>query len=141
MSARTTTIAIALCAGTAALAQFALERETLDNGGNTLNSATYTLSGTTAQQDANPALVGSTYTLRGGFWPAPAPTPTNACLADFDNDGDVDLGDFGIFGGAFGAMLGDPSYNASADFDSDSDIDLGDFGIFGTEFGRTDCLD
>ena len=26
----------------------------------------------------------------------------NACAADFDGDGDVDLGDFGVFGGLFG---------------------------------------
>ncbi|GAB4517230.1 MAG: hypothetical protein Tsb0013_21560 [Phycisphaerales bacterium] len=64
----------------------------------------------------------------------------NACLGDFDNDGDVDLGDFGFFGSAFGSVMGDPNYQASADFDNDGDVDLGDFGAFGTEFGRTDCL-
>ncbi|GAB4515789.1 MAG: hypothetical protein Tsb0013_20340 [Phycisphaerales bacterium] len=62
------------------------------------------------------------------------------CLGDFDRDGDVDLGDFGIFGGAFGSFAGDPSYNAAADFDNDGDVDLGDFGIFGGEFGLTGCV-
>ncbi|GAB4545460.1 MAG: hypothetical protein Tsb0013_03370 [Phycisphaerales bacterium] len=64
----------------------------------------------------------------------------NACVADFDNDGDVDLGDFGSFGSAFGSMSGDMNYNAAADFDNDGDVDLGDFGTFGSEFGRADCL-
>ncbi len=63
----------------------------------------------------------------------------NLCVADFDNDGDVDLGDFGVFGAGFNAMSGDPNYNPSADFDNDGDVDLGDFGVFGAEFGRTDC--
>ncbi|MEM1422710.1 MAG: hypothetical protein AAGH64_01780 [Planctomycetota bacterium] len=138
---RTAAIALATIASGVALAQFAIERETTDNGGTTLTGATFTLSGTVAQPDANPALAGATFTLRGGFWPRPAPTPINTCPADFDNDGDVDLGDFGIFGGAFGATSGDPNYNPSADFDSDHDTDLGDFGVFGTQFGRTDCLD
>ncbi|GAB4546854.1 MAG: hypothetical protein Tsb0013_06080 [Phycisphaerales bacterium] len=63
----------------------------------------------------------------------------NDCLADFDMDGDVDLGDFGIFGAAFGSVIGSPNYNPAADLDNDGDVDLGDFGIFGSEFGRTDC--
>ncbi|GAB4547411.1 MAG: hypothetical protein Tsb0013_07180 [Phycisphaerales bacterium] len=67
-------------------------------------------------------------------------TPTNDCIADFDNDGDVDLGDFGVFGGAFGSMTGDANYNPDADFDNDGDVDLGDFGVFGGEFGRTNCF-
>ncbi|GAB4547687.1 MAG: hypothetical protein Tsb0013_07620 [Phycisphaerales bacterium] len=60
--------------------------------------------------------------------------------ADFDADGDVDLGDFGVFGAAFGSMTGDTNYSPAADFDNDGDVDLGDFGIFGGQFGRTDCL-
>ncbi|GAB4546833.1 MAG: hypothetical protein Tsb0013_06020 [Phycisphaerales bacterium] len=64
----------------------------------------------------------------------------NACIADFDNDGDVDLGDFGFFGSAFGSTAGDPTYSPDADFDNDNDVDLGDFGAFGSEFGRSDCL-
>ncbi|GAB4544126.1 MAG: hypothetical protein Tsb0013_01000 [Phycisphaerales bacterium] len=67
-------------------------------------------------------------------------TSVNTCLGDFDNDGDVDLGDFGIFGSAFGSVTGDANYHATADFDNDGDVDLGDFGIFGGEFGRTDCI-
>ncbi|GAB4546863.1 MAG: hypothetical protein Tsb0013_06100 [Phycisphaerales bacterium] len=66
--------------------------------------------------------------------------PANACAGDFDNDGDVDLGDFGFFGAAFGSSVGDANYEPSADFDGDGDVDLGDFGALGMDFGRTDCL-
>ncbi|MEM1424377.1 MAG: hypothetical protein AAGH64_10290, partial [Planctomycetota bacterium] len=65
----------------------------------------------------------------------------NTCTGDFDNDGDVDLGDFGVFGAAFGSMSGDANFEDVADFDGDDDVDLGDFGTFGAEFGRSDCLD
>ena len=64
----------------------------------------------------------------------------NLCVGDFDGDGDVDLGDFGVFGASFGSLTGDMNYDANADFDNDGDVDLGDFGVFGAEFGRTDCL-
>ncbi|GAB4552900.1 MAG: hypothetical protein Tsb0013_15290 [Phycisphaerales bacterium] len=63
----------------------------------------------------------------------------SGCAADFDMDGDVDLGDFGAFGAAFGTSAGDPNFDPNADFDNDGDVDLGDFGFFGAEFGRTDC--
>ncbi|MEM1422566.1 MAG: Ig-like domain-containing protein [Planctomycetota bacterium] len=65
---------------------------------------------------------------------------TNSCSGDFNNDGDVDLGDFGVFGQAFNSFVGDPNYDAAADFNNDGDVDLGDFGVFGAEFNRTDCL-
>ena len=55
--------------------------------------------------------------------------------ADFNNDGDVDLGDFGFFGAAFGTTSDDPNYRPRADFDSDNDVDLGDFGFYGQRFG------
>lgn len=63
----------------------------------------------------------------------------STCAGDFDGDGDVDLGDFGVFGSAFNSNVGDANYNAAADFDGDGDVDLGDFGVFGGEFSRTDC--
>ncbi|MEM1422730.1 MAG: hypothetical protein AAGH64_01885, partial [Planctomycetota bacterium] len=62
-----------------------------------------------------------------------------ACAADFDANGTVDLGDFGVLGAAFNAQLGDDGYTPAADIDADGDVDLGDFGIFGAQFGRTDC--
>jgi len=64
----------------------------------------------------------------------------NTCIADFNNDGQVDGADFGIFGAAFGSMCGDPNYFPPADFNNDCVIDGADFGVFGSEFGRTDCF-
>ena len=65
---------------------------------------------------------------------------TNTCSGDFDNDGDVDLGDLGFFGTVFNTSEGDPRFDAAADFNGDGDIDLGDFGAFGRDFFRQDCL-
>ncbi|GAB4553379.1 MAG: hypothetical protein Tsb0013_15840 [Phycisphaerales bacterium] len=64
----------------------------------------------------------------------------NTCVGDFNDDGDVDLGDFGIFAPSFGSVLGDPNWDPRADFNNDGVVNLGDFGVFGTDFGRTDCL-
>jgi len=52
--------------------------------------------------------------------------------ADFDMDGDVDLGDFSWFEACFnGANRATPAANCSnVDLDHDSDVDLGDFGAF-----------
>ena len=61
--------------------------------------------------------------------------PVLLCAGDFDGDNDVDLGDFGVFGAAFGTTTGDANFNPSADFDNAGDVDLGDFGVFGAEFG------
>ncbi len=57
------------------------------------------------------------------------------CRADFDCSGTVNLGDFGVFGSAFGSSVGDPNFNAGADFDANGQINLGDFGVFGSQFG------
>ncbi len=52
--------------------------------------------------------------------------------ADFDNDGDVDLGDFGFFQACFnGPNRGYPATEChAADFDNDGDVDLTDFARF-----------
>ncbi len=58
--------------------------------------------------------------------------PGPAVRADFDNDGDVDLDDFGIYQAcATGAGLGPPAFGCGlADLDGDNDVDLSDFGIY-----------
>ncbi len=59
--------------------------------------------------------------------------PIKTYRSDMDDDGDVDLGDFGTIGAAFNSVEGDANYNVRADFDRDGDVDLGDFGVFGGE--------
>jgi hypothetical protein len=72
---------------------------------------------------------------------ATRPIAVNDCPADFNNDGQVDGDDFGIFGSAFGSSVGDASFDPAADFTGDGVIDGADFGVFGAQFGRSDCLD
>ena len=62
------------------------------NGGGTISSANYTLTGTIGQPDASQTLVGSTYELRGGFWTTES-TPSRLC-ADQNGDGLVTPADF-----------------------------------------------
>lgn len=50
---------------------------------------------------------------------------------DFDNDGDVDIVDFGTFGQNFGQ---DPLLDPETDSDGDGDVDIVDFGDFGIAF-------
>jgi hypothetical protein len=54
----------------------------------------------------------------------------NACDADYDNDGSVGLGDFGIFSAAYGATASDDHYDARADHDANDVVALDDFGTF-----------
>jgi PKD repeat protein len=59
--------------------------------------------------------------------PPPAPIP-----GDFDEDGDVDLSDYGTFLACYGGPgvpILIPGCDA-ADFDSDTDVDLSDYGVF-----------
>ncbi len=118
----------------ATLAQFAIERVTLDSGGGSASGSTFALDATIGQPDATEEQTSPSYEITGGFW-APRGLP-DPCPADFDNDGDIDLGDFGVFGAAFGSLSGEIGYIASADFDGDGDVDLGDFGVFGSQFGN-----
>jgi len=65
------------------------------------------------------------------------------CLADFDNDGDVDTSDSAVFAADFGRI--DCASGVAggglceADFDLDNDVDTADTSVFASEFGRNDC--
>ncbi len=65
--------------------------------------------------------------------------PLPACLADFDNDGDVDGVDASIFSADFGRTVCTVGAACEGDFDSDNDVDGVDAAVFASEFGRTDC--
>ena len=86
------TTVLALGAGTATAQPFTIESSTIDAGGGTLSSSTYTLSGTIGQPDAGVTLQSANFTLRGGFWTS-GDTPTRLC-ADQNGDGIVSPADF-----------------------------------------------
>jgi hypothetical protein len=61
------------------------------------------------------------------------------CIADLDNDQDVDGSDLAVIADEFGitdCISGDP---CDADIDNDGDVDDIDIFLFAEDFGRTDC--
>lgn len=112
---------------------------TVDAGGGTMGvaSAGIVLSGTTGQPDAGPngqVLTGGDIRLIGGFW-ATSSSNTSATAGDCDNDGDIDLIDFGQFQLCYTGSGGSLDSGCQcADFDGDGDCDLIDFGAFQIAF-------
>jgi len=64
--------------------------------------------------------------------------PTD-CVADFDNDGDVDGVDAATFGADFGATNCTSGTLCEGDFDIDGDVDGVDAATFAADFGRSNC--
>ena len=64
-------LAAILAAGfSKAPAQFSIDWYTIDGGGGTSTNQSYAISGTIGQPDASAAMVGGSYSIAGGFWPA-----------------------------------------------------------------------
>jgi hypothetical protein len=61
------------------------------------------------------------------------PVPPSDCYGDLDDDGDVDVLDFGVFAGNFGATGLLPF--TEGDHDGDGDVDVLDFGLFAASIG------
>ena len=59
----------------------------------------------------------------------------NLCDADYDNNNDVALADFGALRAAFGSSVGDAAYSEHIDTDDSGDVGLGDFGLLRAQFG------
>ncbi len=57
------------------IAQFALEKYTINSGGSTMTGGSYQLSSSIGQVDASNAMNGGSYTLTGGFWSQSTNTP------------------------------------------------------------------
>ncbi|MEO1533973.1 MAG: GC-type dockerin domain-anchored protein [Planctomycetota bacterium] len=125
---RTLTTLAALAAGPALAQPFEITRSTIDNGGGTLSSANYTLSGTIAQPDASEALAGSSYTLRGGFWTTDAASPR--LCADQNGDGLVSPADFNAW------VLNFNTQSLVADTNQDGLVNPGDFNAWILAFNQ-----
>ncbi len=61
------------------------------------------------------------------------------CEGDFDQDGDVDGSDLGVFSADFGSTNCSANPVCEGDFDNDGDVDGTDLGLFSADFGRIDC--
>jgi hypothetical protein len=94
---------------------------TIDCGG-VLNSTggSFQVAGTVGQADAG-VLIGSGYTLAGGFWPG---VGAGACEGDFDGDGTVGLSDLATLLASYGQP--GPWAYSDGDLDGDGDVDLND---------------
>lgn len=62
---------------------------------------------------------------------------TNVCLADFNGDCSVDVGDFALLSAAYGSSAGGGGWNSQFDLNIDGTIDIGDYAIFSSVFGST----
>ena len=66
-------------------------------------------------------------------------TCIDLCASDLNQDGAVNISDFGILSAAFGSSAGGQRWDPVADINSDGTVNISDFGILSSEFGRTDC--
>ena len=57
--------------GQAAGGAFVLRTHTIDAGGGSVTGSGFAATTTIAQADANAALAGGVFVIRGGFWPTP----------------------------------------------------------------------
>ena len=102
--------AIASLAPAASGQTFDLSWYTIDGGGEMFTfGGDYELSGTIGQHDAG-TLTGGDYELAGGFWPVVSAAD---CIADFNNDGNVNTLDMLAFLNAW--VAGDPSADINGD--------------------------
>ena len=115
-------------AGTANAQPFEITRSTIDGGGGTLSSGSYTLTGTIGQPDAGQPLAGSTFELSGGFW-AGESTPSRLC-ADQNGDGFVTPADFNAWILNFNVM------DLTADTNGDGQVTPADFNAWILAFNQ-----
>ncbi len=132
----------------AALAgSFSVPWYTIDGGGGTSTGIVYSVSGTIGQPDAG-TLSGSTFTIKGGFWPGTStPTAPRCSPADIAYDDGAPLPPIGPAGGVNnGVTEGD--YNlffatffdagAACDIANDDGTPLPPFGTLATNNGVTE---
>ncbi len=77
--------------------------------------------------------------LRAAMEAAAATVEPEPCVADFNDDGSVDLGDFSSLMVFFGLSSARSLGAENLDLTGDDVVDYDDFSIFASEFGREDC--
>lgn len=117
-------------------------RYRLNDAGTAVVDATVITSGRTAVLDVTVGADGALYGVDmspGTLWVMEPDSPLPAS-GDVDNDGDVDLGDFGSFQVCFNGPQRPPAFEGCelVDFDNDSDVDLADFAVFLSCFNGAD---
>lgn len=123
-------VAILVPMGLMAGPQLAIDWSTIDGGGvQTSTGGPLELSGTLGQYDArNQPMTGRDLKLTGGFWVIPK---CPAVVVDYDNDCDVDQGDYALFQDcASGPFVSYGTGCDDKDLDDDGDVDQADFGVF-----------
>jgi len=61
----------------------------------------------------------------------------NRLFGDINGDGQVEIGDFGLFSSTFNFALGDIDYLSAFDFNDDGQVEIGDFGAFSARFNTS----
>ncbi len=112
----------ALTAGDAPAQSLDIRWFTIDAGGGTLGSGSYSLTGTIGQHDVGPPLAAGSFTLIGGFFAA----PLTRCAADWTGDGSVNSADFFAFLSDF--------FGGDADLNGDGQTTSQDFFDYLTAF-------
>lgn len=83
--------------------------------------------------DSGMVVVAAKFTdFSGGLFVISLPEPS-LLLGDISEDGAVDIGDFTLWGNAFG----DTGVGLPADLSFDGQVDIGDFTVWGDHFGET----
>jgi hypothetical protein len=117
-----TALAAGLATAAPALAQVQIKWTTIDGGGGDMTGGTLKVRSTIGQPDAG-VLASGPAELKGGFWPGPA-----SCYPDCNDDGALDVSDFGCFTNKFIAG------NLYADCNGDAVLDITDFGCYTNKF-------
>ena len=99
------------------------------------DSATHTISGTPSKLLTETEYTLSAFDADGDFASLTFTLEVQQLTADFNGDGQVNVGDFLSFAFKYGMRRGDAEYDARYDLDSDGEIGFSDFLIF------TDQLD
>lgn len=109
--------------GTATASDYQITWSNISNGGSASHSNDlYSVAGTIGQYASGQTGASNDYSISGGFWPGIGGPP--GCLADFNNDGQLDFFDVSEF------LLGFISMEPVSDLNGDGLFNFFDVSIF-----------